>query len=104
MTCDELRAFVLGLPGHDRACSLRAPDFRAGGKIIGNLDEDERTLTIKLSIEEQSALVSAAPVTHSLPGGWARSGWTTISLDQAHSDEVRELITEVWSSAKTPRR
>lgn len=100
MTPDELRAFVLGLEGATENAHHGRPDFRRGGHIVVNLDEQQRTITIKLDLDEQAALVAADPAAYSLPGGWARHGWTTISLDLADPDEIRELITVAWS---TPR-
>jgi hypothetical protein len=104
MTCDELRAFVLGLEGMTEHAHHGRPDFRRDGRIIVNLDEDNRTITIKLDTDEQSALVAAAPGTYSLPGGWARSGWTTISLEYADPDEVRALVTAAWNAENGRRR
>ena len=102
MTPEELRAFVLGLEGAVEGSHQGGPDFRRAGRIVVNLDELQHTITIKLDTDEQAALVDADPTAYSLPGGWARHGWTTISLDHANPDEIRELVTQAWDS--TPRR
>lgn len=104
MTVDELRAFVLGLPGAVEAGHHGRPDFRHRDRIVVNLDEDDRTVTIKLSGDEQAALVARDDGAFSLPGGWARHGWTTISLEKADPDELRELITQAWAEAQERRR
>ena len=91
MTVDELRAFVLGLPGAVEAGHHGRPDFRHGGRIVVNLDEE-------------AALVARDDGAFSLPGGWARHGWTTISLDRADPDELRELIAQAWAEAQERRR
>ena len=96
MKVDDLRAFVLGLDGAEERGHQGRPDFRRGGKIVVNLDEDDRSITIKLAGDEQAALVARDPATFSLPGGWAKHGWTTIALDTVDGDEVRELITDAW--------
>ncbi len=96
MTVDELRGFVLGLEGAVESSHHGAADFRKNNKIVVNLDEDEATITIKLSLPEQAALMARSDPAFSLPGGWARHGWTTISLNDCDDDEIRELVTDSW--------
>ena len=95
MTNDELRAFVLSFEGIEERQHQGRPDFRLKGKIVVNLDEDERVITIKLSLDDQAALMARNDSTFTLPGGWAKHGWTTISLASGDDDEIRELVTEV---------
>ena len=97
MTVDELRAFVLAIDGAVESSHHGTPDFRKNNKIVVNLDPDAATITIKLSAAEQTALMARNDPAFSLPGGWARHGWTTISLHDADDDEIRELITETWN-------
>ena len=94
MTVDELRCFVLGLDEASESSHQGAPDFRYRNRIVVNLDEDERSITIKLPLDEQAALIERDAETFSLPGGWAKHGWTTISL--ADAGELRELIVQAW--------
>ena len=71
-------------------------DSRYRNRIVVNLDLDEQSITIKLPLDEQAALMERADGVFSLPGGWAKHGWTTISLDSADGAELRELITQAW--------
>lgn len=104
MSIEALRAFVLSLEGTEERSHHGKPDFRVNGKIVVNLDKDDHTITIKLSLEEQAALVARDDPAISLPGGWAKHGWTTISLRLADSAEVRELVTDAWEKTQpTPR-
>lgn len=96
MTVDELRALVLSIDGAVESSHHGAPDFRKKNKIVVNLDEDAATITIKLSLADQAALMARSDPAFSLPGGWARHGWTTISLHDCDADEIRELITDSW--------
>ncbi|MDP9336410.1 MAG: MmcQ/YjbR family DNA-binding protein [Actinomycetota bacterium] len=95
---------MLGLDGATERSHQGNPDFRYNGRNVVNLDEDAHTITIKLDIAEQRALVEAAPDAYSLPGGWARHGWTTTSLDRADSQEIRELVEQAWEQARTRPR
>jgi hypothetical protein len=101
MDVDELRRFVLTLDDAREASHQGNPDFRFRNRIVVNLDEAARSITIKLSLDDQAALIDRGDGVFSLPGGWAKHGWTTISLDHVDDEELRELITEAWDSAKS---
>jgi hypothetical protein len=76
-----LRRFVLTL---DEACASShqgSPDFRYQNRIVVKLDEDTRSITIMLPLDKQAALIERADGVCSLPGGWAKHGSTTSSLD-----------------------
>lgn len=96
MTVDELRAFVSGLDGAVESSHHGTPDFRKNNKIVVNLDEQTATITIKLALADQVALMARSDPAFGLPGGWARHGWTTISLRHGDDDEIRELVTDSW--------
>ena len=72
---------MLGLDEASESSHQGSPDFRYRNRIVVNLDEDGRSITIKLPLDEQAALVERDDKTFSLPGGWAKHGWTTISLE-----------------------
>lgn len=94
MSIEELRAFVLSLDGVEEQSHQGRPDFRFGGKIVVNLDESDQSITLKLPLDDQAALLARSEPGFSLPGGWAKHGWTTISLNDIDADEIKELIVE----------
>ena len=99
MTVDELRGFVLGFDGETEAGHHGKPDFRYRNRIVVNLDEEQRSITVKLPLDDQAALVQRDGSAFSLPGGWAKHGWTTISLDRGDAAEIRELVTQAWDDS-----
>ena len=99
MSVDELRSFVLALEGTEERSHHGKPDFRVRGKIVVNLDEADETITIKLLLDEQAALIARQDLAFSLPGSWAKHGWTTIALRLTETDEIRELIEDALSRA-----
>jgi len=71
------------------------PDLRVNERIVVNLDERARTITVKLDMDCQSLLVASLPPdVVSLPGGWAKHGWTTISFARAPAELIQELISD----------
>lgn len=84
-TVAEVRVFILSLPGMTEGQHHGTPDFRLGGKIKVNLEEDDGTITIKLPIEEQAALIDRGGHAFSLPGGPNTGGPPSISLRRTPS-------------------
>jgi hypothetical protein len=66
-------------------------DYRLNNKIVVNI-EDDGSVTLKLPLDEQQALLSERPDEVSLPAGWAKHGWTTIRLDRLDRAMVVELL------------
>jgi hypothetical protein len=103
MTVSELRALALSLPGMVEAEHHGGPDFRVNNKIVVNLDEPGGQITVKLSLNDQMAVMDRDNGAFSLPGGWAKFGWTTIDLDVAERDEIEEIVIDAWRRA-APRK
>ena len=99
MSVNELRLFVLSLEGTEEQSHHGKPDFRVRGKIAVNLDEVDETVTIKLPLDDQAALLARDDPAFTLPGGWAKHGWTTISLRLTEPDEIKELIEDAHTRA-----
>lgn len=101
LNIEDLRDFVLALDGVEERSHHGKPDFRLRGKIIVNLDEEDRSITIKLPLDDQAALFDRPGPGFSRPGGWAKHGWTTISLRDVSSDEVKGLVLEAYEHSRT---
>lgn len=79
-------------------------DYRVDGKIVVNV-EDDGQITIKLPVSEQQALRNEYPDAISLPGGWAKHGWTTIRIGALGPDLVTELVlTAIDTVTGKPKR
>jgi hypothetical protein len=61
------------------------------GKIVVNV-EDDASITIKLPLDEQQAVLSDYPDYVSLPNGWGHHGWTTLQIDPIGHEITAELI------------
>lgn len=95
MNLAEVRTLILGHGGVIEREHHGKPDFRVNERIVVNLDEREQTITVKLDIARQALLVASLPPdVVSLPGGWAKYRWTTISFERAPTGLIRELIAD----------
>lgn len=79
MTADEFRALALALPDVEERSHMGHPDFRANGRILAKLADEEAALAmVKVSPEMQESLIEAAPkVFRPCAGMWGMGGATT---------------------------
>lgn len=68
MTPNQLRQFALSLPETEEKSHFEHASFRVRNKIFATLSEDETEAVLKLTVEEQTALVTAEPDTFFLVG------------------------------------
>lgn len=90
MTEDDFRALALGFDGAIEASHMRHPDFRANGRIFATLHGNGTTGMVKVTPEQQAALLQDAPRVFAPAGGaWGRQGCTIVTLAAAKTTAVR---------------
>jgi len=103
MTGGDVRALCMSLPetteketwgdedtpGH--------PTFRVRDKIYVIMAVDESSGSIKTSMDEQGALISAFPDAASLASHVGRFGWVDLVFDRIPDDVLRETIEGAWA-------
>ncbi len=83
------------------------PDFRVNGRIFATLQAEERRGMVKVTPDEQTALIAQAPgVFVPAAGAWGRQGCTMIDLAAADPAVVRGALVLAWelASAAPPAR
>ncbi|NJN44536.1 MAG: MmcQ/YjbR family DNA-binding protein [Anaerolineae bacterium] len=95
MTPDQLRKFALVLPQAEEKAHFERTSFRVRNKIFATLSEDETEAVLKLTVEEQTALIAAEPDTFFLVG-WNQQGWTGVKLASVDAEEMRQLLIAAW--------
>lgn len=104
MTADQFRAVVLALEGVEEGAHVGHPDFRTNGRIFASLTAREDRATVKLSPEEQAAVIESAPTVFSpAAGAWGRQGWTVITLEHARVADIRGPLTLAWEAANAAK-
>jgi len=103
MTGADVRALCLSLPeateketwgdednpGH--------PTFRVRDKIFVLMGTDERGASIKTSMDEQAALISAFPNAAHVAAYTGRFGWVDIEFAAIPDEVLRETIENAWA-------
>ena len=99
---DEARALALGLPEAVEQDHHGRPSFRVGGKIFATLWSEKR-MNVMLDEDGILTAVDAAPDTCE-PVRWGkRLAEVAVSLPDADTDFLRELLTDAWEQ-KAPKR
>jgi hypothetical protein len=105
MTGDDFRRMLLAMQGVIEASHMGHPDFRANGRIFASLDGQETRGVLRLSPEEQRALlVTKAPGFEPAPGAWGGQGWTRVDLGLADEAAIRSGVVLAWEWAMSGRR
>ncbi len=111
MTADDFRRIALSMPDAVESAHMNHPDFRVGKRIFATLGwPDEAWAMVKLTPEEQQAVVGAHPrVFTPVSGGWGRGGSTNVRLAVADEATVRPALELAWhgriaKAAERPRR
>jgi hypothetical protein len=103
MTGDEFRAMSLAFPGAAEGEHMGHADFRVGGRIFASLSEDESLGVLKLTPEQQEALVGEGDGPFEAVGGaWGMRGWTRVRLADARRDRVRRALRLAWQNRAPP--
>jgi hypothetical protein len=95
-TAATFRKLALALSGAIESAHMGHPDFRVGGRIFASLSPDAATGNVKLTPEQQEAMLAAEPDSfRPAAGAWGRSGWTTAIL----ADATRPVLAAVLEMA-----
>ena len=104
MTADDFRDAALSLPGAVESAHGGHPDFRVEGKVFASLGPDGDWGMVKLTPDEQAAVVRSEPgVFEPFAGAWGKRGCTRVMLAVAHGLSVRQALTAAWRNT-APKR
>jgi hypothetical protein len=97
MTLDQFRGIALQLPEATEGAHMNHPDFRVRGKIFATLWPGENRGVVMLTPEQQKLVTQAEPaVFEPVPGGWGRQGSTSVHLQSASEESVRDALLKAW--------
>jgi hypothetical protein len=105
VTIQDFRRIALSLPEASENAHMGHPDFRVRNKIFATLGfPDEEWAMVKLTPEQQTSFVDAAPhVFAPVKGGWGRRGATNVRIESADEAVVRQALVAAWRNV-APKR
>ena len=100
MTVNQLSKLALSLPEVVEGSHFHHPDFRVRNKIFATLAyPDERWGMVKLTPEQQTAILRAQPATfRPAAGAWGRSGSTVLLLSAITAAALRPILRRAWEN------
>jgi len=104
MTAAAFRKWALALPESVESAHMGHPDFRVSGKIFATLGSDEKWGMVKVTPQEQAALIKSEPdAFHPASGAWGRRGSTIVQLRAAKALTVRHALLSAWRNTAPPK-
>ena len=105
-TADEFTEIALSLEGTQAAPHMNRTAFKVR-RIYATLHGDGLTANLKFLPDEQELKCLTHPAGFApVSGGWGKQGWTTMTLAELNTDELRAALEMAWvhGSAKKPAR
>jgi hypothetical protein len=96
MTFDELRGFVLGLPGVEEGTSYGTPAFRVKGRFFIRLKEDGETIVLKTDFYERDFLMGSHPEAFFTTDHYRDHPSVLVRLAAVRPGHLRGLVVESW--------
>lgn len=96
MLVNEVREIALSLPGTEEVAHLGKPSFRINNKIFTVIQNDMKTITVKITKEERDIYTNTDPRTFMIPNSFSNMNYMHINLETASKDEVIDLIRSAW--------
>jgi hypothetical protein len=95
----DLRRIALSLDGTTEAPHVDRTAFKVA-RIYATLPADGRTANLKLTVADQEFKCLLAPTVFSpVPGGWGKMGWTTATLAELSTRELKDALELAWQQA-----
>ena len=91
-----MRKLALALPEAVEQETWETPTFRVRKKIFAMFSDEQRSVWIKSTHDEQRALTSMDPDTFFVPPYVGPSGWVGVRFATVDRDELHELLIEAW--------
>jgi hypothetical protein len=108
MTAEDFRTLALALEGVVEREHMGHPDFRVNGRIFATLHSNDEWGMVKVTPDEQQALMREHPdVFVPSSGAWGRQGCTNVRLKSARTPTVRGAMLLAWQEAiamKAPKK
>ena len=101
MTEAQFRKLALSFDGAVERSHMNHPDFRFGerGRIFATIGPDGTWGAVKLTPEQQSQFLGAAPEAFKpAAGAWGKGGMTVVTFKPAKTAAVRIALELAWKN------
>ncbi|MFA6455469.1 MAG: MmcQ/YjbR family DNA-binding protein [Bacteroidota bacterium] len=90
---------ALSFPGAKEVPHFHKRSYRVHNRIFATLDEQEKTVVIKLQPVDQSAFCAFdASIIYPAPGLWGGHGWTIVNLNLVRKSTVKDALATAYNT------
>ena len=99
-----VRQLALSFPETDEHPHFDRKAFRVKKKIFATLSEKGMTVSLKLTLVDQSVFCSFDnTVIYPVPGGWGRMGFTFVNLKKVKKSMFKDALTVAYCTTAPPK-
>lgn len=97
VSIDTVRQLALSFPETDEHPHFDRRAFRVKKKIFATLSEKDLTVSLKLTLTDQSVFCAYdKTVIYPVPGGWGRMGFTFVNLKKVKKAMFKDALTVAY--------
>ena len=97
VSIETVRQLALSFPETDEHPHFERRAFRVKKKIFATLSEKDMTVSLKLSLHDQSVFCAFdKTIIYPVPGGWGRMGFTYVNLKKVRKTMFRDALTVAY--------
>ena len=99
VSIETVRQLALSFPETDEHPHFDRQAFRVKKKIFATLSEKDMTVSLKLTLMDQSVFCAFDnTVIYPVPGGWGKYGNTNVLLAKADATTLKSALTMAWQN------
>lgn len=104
VSIETVRQLALSFPETDEHPHFERKAFRVKKKIFATLSEKDMTVSLKLSLLDQSVFCAFDPsIIYPVPGGWGRMGFTMVNLKKVKKAMFKDALTTAYCGVAPPK-
>lgn len=104
VTPKTVRLLALSFPETDEHPHFERRAFRVKKKTFATLSEKDMTVSLKLTLVDQSVFCAFDhTVIYPVPGGWGRMGFTYVNLKKVKKAMFKDALTVAYCTTAPPR-
>jgi hypothetical protein len=100
---DEVRAFLLALPGVEEKSSWGTPGFRTAKRMLTRLKEDGDSLVVRIDADEREMLMEADPEAFYLTDHYRPHPYVLVRMSRVEAGTLKRLLMQQWREAATKK-
>lgn len=105
ITTASVRRIALSFPEAEEKPHFEKTSFRFKERIFATVNEEKKTITVKLTPVDQSAFCAFdASVIYPVPGTWGKQGWTVIELRKVRISTLRDALRTSYETVSKMKR